>query len=431
MALFSALPGPTQKDAVKPFTVNIPDAELERTKTLLQLSSIASECYENAMPDGKSDLGLRREWLVEAKRVWETEFDWRAREAQINAFPNFTASIPLTRSPANAKVNIHFVGIFSQDPDAVPVVFLHGWPGSILEFLPLFRLLVEKYPDPTQLPYHLIAPSLPGFTLSDAFPNDQNYGMEDAAQVIDHLVASVLGLSGYLVQGGDIGSRIGRILAARYDTCAGALLNFSPVPPPPDFDMSTLTSAERKGVERGKWFMNDGSAYAGEQATRPATLGLALSSSPLALLAWVGEKYLDWTDPASFPVARRGEMYSRELMEEVIASVSLYWLTGRIHTSFFSYREAFALNGNPPLSSNAQYVVRKPKKFGFLWFPFEVNPVPRAWIERYSDVCFWREHEAGGHFAQLEQPELVIKGLEDFVGEQFRGKSAATKINVI
>ncbi|KAK4186709.1 putative hydrolase [Podospora australis] len=416
MSPFNILPSSAQKDAVKPFTVHIPDSDLERTKTLLQLSNVADECYENAMPEGRSDLGLRREWLIEAKRVWETEFDWRATEAKINALPNFTAPVPISRSRSNEKINIHFIGIFSQNPAAVPIVFLHGWPGSILEFLPLFRLLLEKYPDLASLPYHLIAPSLPGFTLSDPWPKDQHYGMQDAAQVIDSLLTSVLGFPEYVAQGGDIGSRIGRCLASTYDSCTACLLNFSPLPAPEGFDFSTLSETEKMGVERGKWFMNHGSAYACEQATRPATLGFALSSSPLAILAWVGEKYLEWTDPRSFPLDS-GKRYSRKLMEEAIASVAFYWYTKKIHTSFWSYREAFALNGQAPPSSNAQFPVRGPgKKFGFMWFPFEVNPVPKAWIEGYSEIRFWRSHEVGGHFAQLEQPGVVMGDLEDFVG---------------
>ncbi|KAK4167739.1 putative hydrolase [Cladorrhinum sp. PSN259] len=418
---FSTLPGSAQKESIAPFRVNISDLELERTRTLLKLSNIPGECYENSMPDGARSLGLRREWLIEAKRVWEEEFDWREVENKINALPNFTASIPLSRSPSNEKmIRIHFIGIFSSSPSATPVVFLHGWPGSVLEFLGVLNLFLQKYPDPTELPYHFIVPSLPGFTLSDAFPKDQHYGMEDVAGVVNHLMTETLGFKTYCVQGGDIGSRVGRILGARYEECTSVLLNYSPVPAPRDFDLNSLSESEVKGVKRGEWFKSDGCAYAMEQATRPATLGLALSTNPVALLAWIGEKYLEWTDKGSFPFnsALRpesgGYKYSSELMREAIASVAFYWLTGKAHTSFYSYREAFALLGQPP-SSNASYEVRKPKRFGFSYFPMEVVPTPRKLMEGCTDVAFWRDHEVGGHFAALEQPGEIMRDLEDFV----------------
>ncbi|KAK4639932.1 hypothetical protein QC761_700510 [Podospora bellae-mahoneyi] len=401
---------------VTPYTVNIDQGQLDRTQTLLKLSPIPGECYENSLPDGSRKLGLRREWLVEAKRVWEEEFSWRAVESQINSFPNFTASVPVNEQ--GEQINVQFLGIFSQNPNAVPVVFLHGWPGSILEFLPLFSLLREKYPDPARLPFHLIAPSLPGFGFSDQFPNDRNYGMEDVAFVVDSLMVGTLGLKNYVVQGGDIGSRIARVLGNRCEQCSAVLINYSPVPPPESFDFTTLSEKDKRGLERGDWFRNDGSAYAMMAASRPGTLGLALSASPLALLAWIGEKYLDWTDPLSFTQDQTlpsGARYSRKLMNEIIASVALYWLTGKIHTSFYSYREAFALNGRVPPSSNAQFPVMAPKKVGMMWFPYEVIPTPRAWIEKYSNLVFWREEEVGGHFAQLEQPEVLAKGLEDFI----------------
>ncbi|KAK4227783.1 putative hydrolase [Podospora fimiseda] len=415
---FSILPGTARKDAISSFTVNIPLSQLERTKTLLSLSNIAEECYENSMPDGAQSLGLRREWLIEARRVWETEFDWRTIESNINSFPNFTTSVPISRSPSKENIKIHFIGIFSSNPSATPVVLLHGWPGSILEYLPLLNLFLSKYPDPTQLPYHFIVPSLPGFTLSEPFPRDQHYGMEDVADVINHLMTTILGFNSYLVQGGDIGSRIGRVLGARYKECTSVLLNYSAFPAPEGFDMSTLSEKEMAGVKRGEWFRSNGCAYAMEQGTRPATIGLALSTNPVALLAWVGEKYLEWTDEGSFPpdaeFKESGYKYSKKLMQEIIASVAFYWVTGKIHSSFYSYREAFALQGPAP-SSNAMYEVRKPKRFGFSYFPMEVMPTPRKWIEGYTDVEFWREHEVGGHFAALEQPGEIMRDLEDFV----------------
>ncbi|KXX82521.1 putative epoxide hydrolase [Madurella mycetomatis] len=415
---FGILPSTTQKGAVSPFTISIPDAEIDRLRALLTHSKIPSACYENAFPDGSRTLGLRRAWLVEAQRVWETEFNWRSREEQINAFPNFVARVPLHNT--DHEINIHFLALFSSNPSATPVLLLHGWPGSPLEFLPFLEHALSAYPDTSSLPYHLIVPSLPGYAFSDAFPADKHYGMTEAAHAMDHLITSVLGLSGYVIQGGDIGSYIGRMMTAKFGGCKGALLNFIPLPPPEGFDVAKDTNeTEKKGLQRAEWFNSHASAYVRMHSTRPATVGLALGSSPLALLAWVAEKFLDWTDPRSFPEDGElpdGGKYSRRLMDEVLTSVSLYWFTGRAHTSLYAYRELLPAPGEPSKSvPGPENQIREPKVLGISYFPFEIVPVPRKWVEASENLVFWRDHSVGGHFAALEQPRVLFEDLEAFV----------------
>lgn len=264
---------------------------------------------------------------------------------------------------------------------------------------------------------------MPGFGFSDAFPVANDCTMDYVAQVMDHLMTSTLGFARYVVQGGDIGSRVGRIMAAQYDGCVAALLNYSPVPQPPGASSDDLSEDEKRGLARGRWFQTDGCAYALMQASRPATIGLVLSTNPLALLAWIGEKYLDWTDAASFPddsvLEGSGTAYSRGLMDQILLSITLYWLTGTAHTSFYSYREAFAMEGLSPPSSHGspQYRIGAPKKLGFSFFPMEVAPTPRKWIETSGNLVFWRDHGVGGHFAALEQPGAILGDLEEFVAE--------------
>ena len=347
----------------------------------------------------------------------------RQHEEKLNAFPHFRARLPLPGS----EIGVHLVALFSRNPRATPVLLLHGWPGSFLEFLPTLALLTEKYKDPETLPYHIIVPSLPGFGLSDVPPADRDFGLEDVARLMDHLVVRVLGLTGYVAQAGDIGARVSRILAAQYPHCRGTLLNFSPVPKPAGFAEETLEDYEKKGLERYRWFMDDGRAYALMQATRPATLGLVLMSSPLAVLAWVGEKFLDWSDPASFPadatIPGTRTAYSKALMDEVLASASLYWLAGRAHSSFYSYREGSGVSGRSHASP--EYHVHAPKKLGFSYFPFEVAPTPRAWIGTTGNLVFWRVHDRGGHFAALEQPGVLLADLEEFVAKEIAGSESS------
>ena len=184
------------------------------------------------------------------------------------------------------------MALFSTNPKAIPIAFFHGWPGSFLEFLPLLDKLRKKY-TPETLPYHIIVPSLPGFTLSSAPHLKRDWTTSDTARIMHKLLLQLgFGSTGYLVQGGDIGSMVCQELVTRYDECKGMHVNFlltrdlSSKSSPDD----TLTDLEKKGMERVQDFITVGRAYANEHGTKPSTIGLVLSSSPIAQLAWIGEK---------------------------------------------------------------------------------------------------------------------------------------------
>jgi microsomal epoxide hydrolase len=290
--------------------------------------------------------------------------------------------------------NVHFTALFSSKPDAIPIAFFHGWPGSFLEFLPLMDHLRSKY-TPETLPYHIIAPSLPGFGLSSDPPLDRDWKTADTSRIMHKLLIALgFGSTGYLVQGGDIGSFVARNLAAHYTECKGMHVNFMYVA---DIESKsspseTLNATEKRGVDRMHTFMTSGRAYAIEHGTKPSTIGLVLSSSPLAQLAWVGEKFLAWSDPSTTP-----------RLDTILAHVSLYWLTGCYPTSIYTYRDAVS----------ADYVA---KPTGYSYFPYELMPVPRAWAEKTADVVHFAAHEQGGHFAALEMTEALWADVEAFVG---------------
>lgn len=189
------------------FTAHVSDQEIDEFKQLLKLSRIGPKTYENQKPDDY--LGISREWLVGAKDHWLNKYDWRKTEDRINSFNNYTVQIE--------DIKVHFIGLFSKKSNAVPIAFFHGWPGSILEFLSVLDLLRKKYNE-NDLPYHVIVPSVPGYGYSSGPPLDRRYKTEDAVRVLDQLMTG-LGLSGYLTQGGDIGSFISRLLGAQYDSC--------------------------------------------------------------------------------------------------------------------------------------------------------------------------------------------------------------------
>jgi microsomal epoxide hydrolase len=320
----------------------------------------------------------------------------RSVEAKINSFPNFKLAVDHN----NDTYQIHFAALFSSKPDAVPVMMLHGWPGSFLEFLPILQLLADKY-TPETLPYHIVVPSLPGYTLSSPPPKDKDFKIEDAAFIVDTLMRK-LGFekSGYVVQGGDVGSKIARVLGGTTNNVAKAVhLNYCIMPDPINIPETVYGGLERAGIERAKWFKSIGSAYALEHATRPSTIGLVLSSSPIALLAWIGEKLLEWTDDTPD-------------LHTILEDVTLYWLTNCASTCLWPYRQLFT-PGNIGAHENPEWHIHKP--LGFSWFPKEIAPIPKTWVETTGNLVWHRQHDKGGHFAALERPDVLLADFEDFV----------------
>ncbi|KAF2124826.1 epoxide hydrolase 1 [Dothidotthia symphoricarpi CBS 119687] len=376
------------KQQPTPFELCIDEGKLQDFKTLLKLSPIAKETYENLQTNG--EFGVSRKWVSDTKDYWLKEFDWRKEENHINSFPNFKSQVSDTDG---GKFDIHFAALFSSNPSAIPIAFFHGWPGSFLEFLPLMDILRNKYTSET-LPYHVIAPSLPGFGLSSDPPHTKNWTTEDSARIMHKLLLSFgFGATGYLVQGGDIGSFISRDMAVRYPECKGMHVNFMQTgnikskSDPAD----ELSDMEKEGVKKLDEFNTVGNGYAKMHATKPSTIGLVLASSPLAQLAWIGEKFLVWTDPTTTPP-----------LSTILADITLYWLSECYPTSIYTYRE----------TQEAKFV---DKPIGYSYFRFELAPVPRAWAEKTGNMVFFRSHENGGHFAALERPDVLLADVEDYV----------------
>lgn len=259
--------------------------------------------------------------------------------------------------------------------------------------------IVKSEYDPSNLPYHVIVPSLPGYTFSSGPPAHRNLDTPDATRIIDKLVSNLGFEAGYLVTGGDIGSRIARILAAKYDSCKGIHINFCPLRSPPANLEDSLSEPDRQLVERGRNFLTTGAAYAMEHGTRTSTIGLILSSSPLALLAWIGEKFLEWTD-------------EDPSLDTMLEAVSLYWYTSTISRCLYPYRERF--EGKSHLHDGPELHV-KDKPFGYSLFPKELIPSPKAWVETTGDLEFFKEHSKGGHFAAMERPKEMLEDLEAFM----------------
>lgn len=264
---------------VMPFEAHVDQDRLDHFRQLLKLSPIGPVVFENNRTDRR--YGIDREWLQHAKQVWLDDFDWRKHEDRINSFPNFEG---IVKDDKGEAMSIHFLALFSEKADAVPIAFLHGWPSSNCEYLDVLELIRGRY-SPADLPYHIIVPSLPGYAYSSGPPTDIDFGVSDAATAISRLMHGLGFGTGYLAQGGDLGSFICRYLATNDNACMGMHVSQMAMPPPNEL-LPTATSADKAVLAKAAEFIDTSHAFQFMQGSRTATVGLTLSASPLALLCW-------------------------------------------------------------------------------------------------------------------------------------------------
>lgn len=281
---------------------------------------------------------------------------------------------------------------------------MHGWPGSFLEFLQILDIARKKY-SPKDLPYHLIAPSLPGYGFSNITP-DHDFVTEDIARIMDKLMVGLGFGDGYVGQGGDIGAYTCRPLA-QYASCKAIHLNFSMMSRPQGSNDDELSKQEKWGLARAADFAKKASAYALEHGTRPATIGFVLSSSPIALFAWISEKFITWTD-------------TTPSLEDILDSISLYWFTQSFPKCIYCYRQFHGEIGKEDmLHSYPKFRIDRP--LGYSYFPFELAPMPKSWVATTGDLVWYRGHDSGGHFAAMEKPKELFQDIEDFLKQAWSG----------
>ncbi|KAH8650678.1 Alpha/Beta hydrolase protein [Ilyonectria robusta] len=379
------------------FFLQIPEQDLTEFRDLVKLSKIGPATWWNKQND--LQFGISREWLVKGKEAWLNVFDWRKHEKRINSFPNFTIDID---DPEAGRLNIHFLALFSARNDATPIIFMHGWPGSFIEFLSMMDLLVKRY-TPATLPYHIIVPSLPDYGFSSGPSHDVELDLEQAARIMNQLMVDLGFSSGYVAQGGDVGSWLARLMALRFSECKAFHLNVLNLNATDQVSsIDSLPVEERQHLERSKAWQNTSMAYAIEHGTRPATIGLVLSSNPLATLAWIGEKLIDWADDQE-PLS----------LDTILFMVSFYWFTSTFPRSLYPYRAQV----NAPGGLEG-FPISKEKPLGYSAFPCEHFRLPRVWAEQvYPNLMLYKAHSKGGHFAALEQPTAFLEDIEKFIGK--------------
>ncbi|CAD6573514.1 MAG: hypothetical protein TREMPRED_000846 [Tremellales sp. Tagirdzhanova-0007] len=371
-----------------PFKIDTPQSELDDLKALLAATRLPTKTFENVQT--KDNFGVTRKWIVEAKDTWLNSFDWRKQEERINAIPAFLASV---KNEDGNDFTIHFAALFSKRSDAIPIIFSHGWPGSFLEFLPMLEMLKSRY-KPDDLPYHLIVPSLPGFAYSSKPGTEDDFKASTIAYLFNQLMTG-LGFESYAAQGGDIGSTVSCDLALTYPSCKVAHINFKGMQFPPEgtpeYKSPPLANDMKLKLQNF--------AYAMEHATRPSTVGLVVGCNPISLLAWLGEKYMEWSDITPS-------------LETILSFTTLYWLTDTYPSSIYTYRWSFGVRSFQQPSP--EYVSRP---LGYSKFPKEILAVPASWVATTGNLVWSRDHEGekGGHFAALEVPEMLWDDMEEFL----------------
>ena len=374
---------------VRPFTVTVGDDVLADLRDRLARVRWPDEIPGSGWTYG-ADLAFMR-GMVEH---WRTRYDWRAAEATLNAFPQFTAPV--------AGVDLHFIHAPGVGPKPMPLLLSHGWPGSVWEFHKIIPMLTDPARfggDPADA-FTVVAPSLPGYGFSFR-PHQPRFGTVEIADVFATLMTDVLGYQRYGAQGGDWGSVItARLGFTQPKRVAGIHLNMTFVRP--DRTQKDWSDAERAYLADAKRFMSEETGYQRIQGTKPQTLAYALTDSPVGLAAWILEKFRTWSDCG-------GDVERRFTKDELLTNVMLYWITGAIGSSFWPY---YAFHHAAWVPSPAE---RVETPTGIAEFPCEILRPPRAWAERAYNLQRWTTMPAGGHFAAMEEPKALAADIRAFL----------------
>jgi microsomal epoxide hydrolase len=374
--------------AIEPFRIEIPQADIDDLRDRL-----ARTRWPDELPGVGWSYGAPLGYVRELAEHWRTAYNWRRYEARINELPQFTTTIE--------GAHVHFLHVRSPEPDALPLIITHGWPGSFVEYLELFGPLADPraHGGNAADAFHLVVPTIPGFGFSGP-THETGWSAGRVARAWVELMRR-LGYERYGAHGGDWGSGISRRLGL-LDPEHVVGVHVTGVPSlPSEEDRATLSDEERGRLERGARFRAEGAGYAQIQATRPQTLAYGLTDSPAGQLAWIVEKFLEWTDSTDAPE----DAVDRD---QLLTNVSIYWLTATAGSSARIYCEA-ARSGEWGAAPEPSTVPT-----GVALFPHEISLPIRRFAERTNNIVRWTEFDRGGHFAAMEEPDLVIGDLREF-----------------
>jgi microsomal epoxide hydrolase len=372
-----------------PFRLEVPDDALADLRERL-----ARTRFPDQAPGPAWAYGTEVAYLRELVAYWRERFDWRTQEARLNAFAQF--KIPLH------GIDVHYLRVEGKGPNPLPLLLLHGWPGSVFEFLEILPRLADPARfggDPADA-FTVIAPSLPGYGLSFA-PGQPRFSVEQIADCMADLMTA-LGYPRFGAQGGDWGSFTAtRMGYAHADRLVGVHLNMMAIRRDPKM-VADPSPEEGRYVEQLKEWLKEETGYQQIQGTKPQTLAFGLTDSPAGLAAWIAEKFRSWSDCG-------GVIENAVPRDHMLANISLYWFTGAIGSSFWPYYARLHSPWPVPDGKTVDVPV------GYCQFPREMLRPPRSLAARmYSDIRRWSEMKRGGHFAALEQPEDLAGEVREF-----------------
>jgi pimeloyl-ACP methyl ester carboxylesterase len=395
---------------IRPFTVAVPDAELDDLRDRL------ARTRRSPAPGAGWERGVPQDYLDGLARYWAEEYDWRAHEAELNALPQFLADFD--------GQPVHFLHVRSPEPDALPLILTHGWPSSPVEFLRVIGPLTDPRAhggDPAAA-FHVVVPSLPGYGFST--PMREGWGNLFTVAVAWAALMTELGYERFAVHGTDAGSGVagilpmvapGRVVGTHIAGTAAAM----PFGPP--LELEGLEPADRARAERFNAFREEGTGYLLEMATRPATIGHLLADSPAGLLAWMTEKFREWTDPAA---ALPEDAVDRD---QLLTQVSIAWFTGAgadsahaVYEGMQAWRAIEAAGDGehgggerppgPPEAVSAFAAGEHPPRPPQSVSVFAADTTIRTLLDPQGEMR-WIEHPCGGHFPAMETPELLVGDL--------------------
>jgi epoxide hydrolase len=379
---------------IRPFRIDIPQADLDDLRDRLHRTR-----WPDELPAGGWTRGVPLDYLKELAGYWADGYDWRKQEARLNQHPQFTTTID--------GANVHFLQVRSPEPDALPLVLTHGWPGSAVEFLDVIGPLTDPraHGGDAADAFHLVIPSIPGHGFSG--PTHQaGWTTNRVANAWAQLMAR-LGYRRYGAQGGDWGAfvsaQLGRVnpdhvVGVHLNAATFGFIPFGPVDPE---ELASFTDAEKQRLERlNTSTAGPGNGYFELQAQRPQTLAYALTDSPVGQLAWIVERFKEWAHAADVPE----DAVDRD---QLLTNVMLYWLTGTAGSSGRLYYE----------NMHAGFAVPQPVTVPTGVAVFAEDYAIRRYGERGHNIVHWSEFDRGGHFAAMEAPDLLVGDVREF----FRG----------
>jgi pimeloyl-ACP methyl ester carboxylesterase len=368
---------------ISPFRIDVSDEVLVDLRTRLLRTRWPADA-----PGDPWELGSDAGFMRRLTDYWADGFDWRAAEASLNSYPQFTTDIDGTR--------IHFVHRPALNGNGTPIVLTHGWPSAFIEYLPVLDLLPGC---------DVVLPSLPGYAFSER-PKQLGVNYRHVARIWAELM-SCLGYERFGVGGGDFGAGVASQLALDYpDRVIGVhLTNFEMLPTPEE--AAPLTADEQAYFDASERWWEREQGYKVIQRTKPQTLSYALADSPVGLAAWILEKWRSWTDSG-------GDLEQRFGRDFLLTLVTLYWVTGSMPTAVLDYYD----NRWFPSGPDAYHRIETPTAFAVFssYFAGEPDP-PRSLVERLYNVTRWTPMPRGGHFAAIEEPQLVANDIKAFLRE--------------